>query len=83
MTEIIDVAEGVRIDPDIMGGVPCIAGTRIPTSSASELASAGFDVAGIMDEYPTLSVEQIANALAWQFRPVAVRMDAIAKASLS
>lgn len=83
MTEIIDVAKGVRIDPNIMGGVPCIAGTRIPTSTASDLARAGFDVAGIMAEYPTLSVWQIARALAWQFRPLAVRKAVIAKASLS
>jgi uncharacterized protein (DUF433 family) len=79
-TAPITVAEGITVHPDIMGGVPCIAGNRWPTSIASDYARKGFPVSHIMAEYPWITAKQIANALAWQARPFGNRKKAIASA---
>ena len=37
------------------------------------LESAGYDVAGMIAEFPTLTPEQIADALCWSLRPAKER----------
>ena len=66
-------AKGVWVDPDRMSGQPCIARTRIPTFAVKQLAKAGYDIAAIMREYPDLTAENIADALAWEIRPARLR----------
>ena len=37
------VAQGVTVNPNVMGGEPCVAGTRLPTSCIRSLAHAGYE----------------------------------------
>ena len=67
------VARGVKITPNVMGGIPCVAGQRIPTRTIASFAKAGYNVADIQAEFPSLLVFQIADALAWEMRPKRVR----------
>lgn len=74
------VATGIAIHPDIMGGMACVAGTRLPVCVISDLARDGLSCQAIKREYPGLSYEQIANALAWQIQPLSTRKSRIGDA---
>lgn len=56
-------AAGVTIDHRVMGGVPCIAGTRIPVATVVGLLGQGYTIEEILDDYPTLTREGILAAL--------------------
>ena len=56
-------AIGVTIDHRVMGGVPCVAGTRIPVATVVGLLGQGLTVEGVLEEYPTLTREGILAAL--------------------
>ncbi|MCH8350412.1 MAG: DUF433 domain-containing protein [Chloroflexi bacterium] len=62
--------EDVRIDPKIQLGKPCLAGTRIPTSTIWNKADAGDSVDVIAGLYG-LSIDHVNHALAWERRLVA------------
>lgn len=46
-------------DPDILGGKPIIAGTRMSVESILELLSSGMEMKEILKEYSFLKKEQI------------------------
>lgn len=46
-------------NPNILGGVPIIAGTRIPAKRILYLFRDGYTIEAIHEEYPQLSVEMI------------------------
>ncbi|MBO0841258.1 MAG: DUF433 domain-containing protein [Sciscionella sp.] len=56
-------ADRVVIDHRIMGGVPCIAGTRIPVVTIVGLIAEGHTADGIIAEYPQLTSEDVRAAL--------------------
>jgi uncharacterized protein (DUF433 family) len=53
----------IGIDHRIMGGVPCIRGTRIPIAMIVRMVADGTPVAQLLDEYPQLSAEDVREAL--------------------
>ncbi|HET8684476.1 MAG TPA: DUF433 domain-containing protein [Micromonosporaceae bacterium] len=53
----------ISIDHRVMGGVPCIAGTRIPVSTVLGLLAHGQSIEEVLAGYPTLSREDILAAL--------------------
>jgi len=53
----------VVIDHRIMGGVPCIAGTRIPVATIVGLIAEGLTADGVIAEYPQLTDEDVRAAL--------------------
>ncbi|GIJ23992.1 DUF433 domain-containing protein [Micromonospora lutea] len=53
----------VSIDHRVMGGVPCIKGTRIPVATIVGLLGQGYSVDEVLSEYPTLSRDDILAAL--------------------
>ena len=53
----------VHVDPDIMAGVPVVAGTRIPVYLLLEFIEAGRTIDQIKQEYPSLTSEQIKGAI--------------------
>ena len=55
----------ISSDPNIMGGVPCITGTRVPVRAVWGFHKDGYSIAWIMEEYPTLTQEQIEAAIEW------------------
>jgi uncharacterized protein (DUF433 family) len=49
----------ITIDPDICNGKPIIVGTRISVQTIMEFLGAGDSIEEILEEYPSLSREDI------------------------
>lgn len=54
----------VSSNPNILNGMPIVAGTRIPISRILYLLSQGYTVNKIKEEYPQLSVRKISEIIA-------------------
>ncbi len=61
----------ITVDPDKMGGVPCIRGLRIPVATVVEMVAEGMGDEEILRAYPDLEPEDIREAL--RYAAVAVR----------
>ena len=48
----------VKIDPEIMGGTPCFAGTRVPVRTLVDCIEAGETLDEFLEGYPSVSREQ-------------------------
>jgi len=55
--------ERITIDPEQMGGVPCIRGLRIPVATIVGLIAEGMTSEEILNAYPDLQPEDIGEAL--------------------
>ena len=55
----------ISVDPNVMHGVACIAGTRIPVSLVLDNLAARVPEERLLSEYPSLTSEAIAGALAY------------------
>ncbi len=55
--------ERVAVDHRVMGGVPCIRGTRIPVATVVGMVAEGMTTAEILQEFPQLSDADIVEAL--------------------
>jgi uncharacterized protein (DUF433 family) len=64
-----DPSPAVTSDPAVMGGEPCIAGTRVPVRTVKSFVELGYSLAAVMAEYPGLTRAQVEAALAWQPPP--------------
>lgn len=53
----------ITIDPQQMGGRPCIRGLRIPVASVLAMLAEGIREQEILDGYPDLELEDIREAL--------------------
>ena len=53
----------ITIDPDIRGGEPVFAGTRVPLSVLFDNLADGLTIDEIVDSYPTLSKEVVEAVL--------------------
>lgn len=53
----------IIVNPDHMGGVPCIRGLRIPVFTVVGMVADGMSVEGIIDAYPDLTHEDVCEAL--------------------
>jgi uncharacterized protein (DUF433 family) len=53
----------ITVEPGKMGGVPCIRGLRIPVSTVVGLVADGMVTSEIIEAYPDLEPEDIAQAL--------------------
>ena len=65
MLETMDYHRYISTDPDILGGKPCIAGTRISVQLILEQLALGDEVQDILDQYPHITEEQVHAALAF------------------
>ena len=61
----------ITVDPDQMGGAPCIRRLRIPVASVVGMVSEGMTEADILRAYPDLELEDIREAL--RYAAAAVR----------
>ena len=50
-------------DPEVLGGKPCIKGTRISVEFVLELAASGASRDDILRAYPHLSAEDVEDAM--------------------
>lgn len=55
----------ISIDPNVMSGVPVIAGTRVPVSLIVNYLENGHLVAELLDDYPNLTEADVEAALAY------------------
>lgn len=55
----------IAVDPQVMHGTTCIAGTRIPVSVVLDNLASGMTHDKLLAEYPTLTQESIGAALAY------------------
>jgi uncharacterized protein (DUF433 family) len=63
-------AQGCSVDHQIMGGVPCVAGTRIPVATVVGLIADGLSTADVVAEYPQLTVADVRACLGYAARAV-------------
>ena len=56
-------AQLVTTDPEILGGTPVFAGTRVPVAVLFENLADGLSLEEILESYPTLKREQAVEAL--------------------
>jgi uncharacterized protein (DUF433 family) len=61
--EIDMVFTRITVDPNKMGGVPCIRGLRIPVATVVGMVADGMTDAEILEAYPDLVAEDIREAL--------------------
>lgn len=58
-------ARRIIIDPDICNGVPTLEGTRITARTILEFLSAGDSIDEVLEEYPTLTREDVLACIAY------------------
>ncbi|WP_106537058.1 DUF433 domain-containing protein [Haloactinopolyspora alba] len=62
--------ERITVDHRIMGGVPCIRGTRVPVATVVGLIAEGLAPTDIVNDYPQLTVDDVRTAL--EYAPAVV-----------
>ena len=60
-----DAFPGVESIPNVCGGEPCIVRTRIPVWLLEQARRLGTSEAGLLQAYPTLHTQDLANA--WNY----------------
>jgi uncharacterized protein (DUF433 family) len=61
----------ITINPDQMGGVPCIRGLRIPVATVVSMVAEGMTEAEILEAHPDLETADVREAM--QYAAEAVR----------
>jgi len=49
----------VKIDPEIMSGTPCFAGTRVPIQNLIDYLEGGDSIEDFLEGFPSVSREQV------------------------
>src|SRR5438552_3957784 len=60
-----DACPGIESNAKVCGGEPCIVRTRIPVWLLEQARRLGTSEAGLLQSYPTLRAEDLANAWAY------------------
>ena len=55
--------ERITVNPNQMGGVPCIRGLRIPVATILRMLACGMAEQEILADYPDLQVEDVRECL--------------------
>jgi uncharacterized protein (DUF433 family) len=63
----------ITVDPDQMGGLPCIRSLRIPVATVVGMVGEGMAEAEILSAYPDLEVEDVREALLYAAEAVRER----------
>lgn len=58
----------ISVDPEIMGGTPCIKGTRLTVYIVAARIRGGESVAILIEDYPHLTIAQVEAALVYADR---------------
>jgi len=58
--------ELITSSPDVMGGTPCFAGTRVPVQTLIDYIKGGESIDDFLEGFPTVSREQV---IAFSKRP--------------
>jgi uncharacterized protein (DUF433 family) len=49
----------VKIDPEIMSGTPCFAGTRVPIQNLIDYLEGGDSIDEFLEDFPSVRREQV------------------------
>ena len=63
----------ITVDPNQMGGLPCIRGRRIPVATVVGMVGEGMAEAAILDAYPDLEVEDVRETVLYAAEAVRER----------
>jgi uncharacterized protein (DUF433 family) len=55
--------ERITVNPNRMGGVPCIRGLRIPVATVLRMLAGGMSEQEILADYPDLQVEDVRECI--------------------
>jgi uncharacterized protein (DUF433 family) len=55
----------VEVNPEVRAGEPVVRGTRIPVHALADLAAQGAGTDELLEDYPRLTAESLAAALAY------------------
>ena len=58
--------ERITVNPDQMGGVPCVRSLRIPVATVLRMLAGGMSEQEILANYPDLQVEDIRECIRYQ-----------------
>ena len=53
----------VKIDPEIMSGAPCFAGTRVPIQNLIDYLEGGDSIDEFLEDFPSVRREQVITFL--------------------
>jgi uncharacterized protein (DUF433 family) len=53
----------VKIDPEIMSGAPCFAGTRVPIQNLIDYLQGGDSIDEFLEDFPTVARDQVISFL--------------------
>ena len=60
ISEVPNVSQSVvKIDPEIMSGAPCFAGTRVPIQNLIDYLEGGDSIEDFLEGFPSVSREQV------------------------
>lgn len=51
------MCDAIKIDRQILGGVPCFSGTRVPVRSLFDHLKLGYSIAEFLEQFPTVKKE--------------------------
>jgi uncharacterized protein (DUF433 family) len=63
----------ITVDPNQMGGLPCIRSLRIPVATVVGMVGEGMAEAEILNAYPDIEVEDVREALRYAAEAVRER----------
>lgn len=63
----------ITIDPDVMGGAPCIRGLRVPVATVVAMVADGMTTEEILTDLPYLEAEDVVEALHYAAEAVRAR----------
>ena len=69
------VENRISISPDVCNGRPVITGTRITVQTILEFLGAGDSIADVLEEYPTLTAEDIYACIQYASKLMANRYE--------
>jgi uncharacterized protein (DUF433 family) len=55
----------ISVDPEVQGGYPVIAGTRVTVDAVVGLWEDGFSLEEVLDEFPDLTADDVEDALSY------------------
>jgi uncharacterized protein (DUF433 family) len=58
-----DMSTVIHIDPEILGGIPCFAGTRVPIRSLFDHLKLGYSLDQFLEQFPTVKKTQAQTLL--------------------
>lgn len=63
----------ITVDPEIMGGMPCIRGMRVPVATVVTMVADGMSTEEILRDLPYLEPDDVAEALRYAAEAVRER----------